>query len=87
MTCRYRGGAYDHWYCQRQRFHFGAHRYNNYTWTSRGYLAARFRYLWRLTLWKVGNGHPWRRPLRPRARCTYNPLPHDHPWWSMRGAE
>lgn len=26
------GGGYEHWYCQRGRFHVGAHRFNNYVW-------------------------------------------------------
>lgn len=30
-TCRHTLSAYSHWHCQRGRFHFGAHRYNNYT--------------------------------------------------------
>lgn len=25
-------GGYEHWYCQRGRFHFGSHRFNSYVW-------------------------------------------------------
>ena len=35
VVCGFRpfpgNGAYGHWTCQRQRFHFGRHRFNNYT--------------------------------------------------------
>ena len=43
-TCRAVLSAYDHWSCQRRRFHLGRHRFNNYT-------GARFPRLWRLDRW------------------------------------
>jgi hypothetical protein len=39
--CNAQMTAYDHWHCQRGRWHLGPHRFNNY-------LGARFPRVWRL---------------------------------------
>lgn len=39
--CNARLWSYDHWHCQRRRFHLGRHRFNNYT-------AARIPHVWRV---------------------------------------
>lgn len=40
-ACKHTLSAYNHWHCQRRRFHPGRHRFNNYT-------APRFPRFWRL---------------------------------------
>lgn len=45
QTCRHTLSAYDHWHCQKRRFHLGKHRFNNYT-------GARFPRFWRLDNWR-----------------------------------
>lgn len=52
-TCRNTLSAYSHWHCQRHRFHFGRHRFNNYT-------GARFPRFWLV-------GH-WRRTVNANRR-------------------
>jgi hypothetical protein len=58
-------GAYDHWTCQRSRFHLGHHRYRNYT-------VGRIPRFWLLRrsdleardVW-AGPGYWWRQAVYP----------------------
>lgn len=43
--CGARMWSYDHWSCQRRRWHLGGHRFNNY-------VGARFPRVWRLSALK-----------------------------------
>lgn len=61
QICRHTLSAYDHWHCQRGRFHLGRHRFNNYT-------ESRFP-----RFWKYDN---WRRTLKANRRLRrYNDKP------------